>query len=371
MVNFGKFIQKESKLSFVISDVDLSVVNSLRRIILAEIPTVAFYFDPYDQERTDIVIHKNTGVLHNEYIGHRISLIPLYFDKSEIDSFDPKRYKFVLKKKNKTTETVLVTTKDFEIYENEKKMPDSFREHVFPASKITKDHILITKLRANMYDPSEGEELDLDFTASIGIAQDHARWCAVSQCSFFNEIDPTKEQAAFEELLASANTPEERKRLQSRFQTTDKYRHFKTDEFDEPNSFEFTIQTECGLSPQEIFIKAVEILIDKVKKFRDNIEQMKIIELPSCVQFEIKNENFTLLNLLQCLIYNRCFRSTNNPLSYIGYYQSHPLDKTMFLKMRFTFPETDPKDFLIQESTKIIEYITDLREQFDASSKST
>lgn len=364
MASFAKFKESGPKLSFVVSNVDLSVVNSLRRIILSEIPTAAFYFDAYEQERKDISIHKNTGALHNEFISHRVSLIPLYFDLSEIQSFDPKRYRFVLKKKNTSTDTLLVTTKDFEIYENDKKLPDSYREHVFPACKTTKDHILITKLRANMYDPAQGEEIDLECTASLGTGQEHARWCAVSQCSFFNEVDPAKEQKAFEELVAEAKTPEERKRLQARFETIDRYRHFKTDEYDEPNSFEFTIQTECRMSPREIFVAAVDILVDKVTKFRDGIEQVPVTELPSCVQFEIKNENFTLLNVLQSMTYNRCFRSQNNPISYIGYYQSHPLDKTMFLKVRFTNPDADPKDFLAEQCTAIVDNLVSLKDAF-------
>lgn len=364
MVVFTKFIEKGQKLSFVISDEDLSVINSLRRIILSEIPTVAFYFDAYDQERADIVIHKNTGVLHNEFISHRVSLIPLYFDLLEIQGFDPNRYKFVLKKKNTGTDTVLVTTKDFDIFENGKKLPDAFREHVFPMCKVTKDHILITKLRANMYDPAHGEEIDLECTASVGTGQEHARWCAVSQCSFFNSIDLAKEQKAFEELMSSAKTPEERKRLQSRFESIDKYRHFKTDEYDEPNSFDFSIQSECGMSPREIFGKAIDILTDKVKMFKENISQITMTELANCVQFEIKNENFTLLNVLQCLIYNRCFRSPNNPIAYIGYYQSHPLDKTMFLKIRFENPDIDPKEFLAQECGYIIDHLVNVKDTF-------
>ena len=364
MVVFSNFTEKGPKLSFVLSDVDISIVNSLRRIILSEILTVAFYFDAYDQERKDIIIHKNTGVLHNEFISHRLSLIPLYFNLSEIQSFDPKRYKFVLKKKNTTTDTILVTTKDFEIFENDKKLPDSFREHVFPACKITKDHLLITKLRANIYDPVHGEELDLECTASVGTGQEHARWCAVSQCCFFNSIDPVKEQKAFQEMIAGAKTPEERKRIQSSFETIHKYRHFKTDEYDEPNSFDFSIQTECGMTSREIFAKALDILTDKVKGFKDNIEKLPMTELPNCIQFEIKNENFTLLNVLQCMIYNRCFRSNNNPLSYIGYYQSHPLDNTMFLKIRFESPDADPKDFLSQECTQIIEHLVSIKDAF-------
>ena len=79
MVPFSDFIKNKQKLQFKISNIDTAYVNASRRIILSEIPIAAFYFDTYDTEHNDIVIIKNTGVLHNEFIAHRISLIPLHF----------------------------------------------------------------------------------------------------------------------------------------------------------------------------------------------------------------------------------------------------------------------------------------------------
>ena len=52
---------------------DKSIVNGIRRTLLTDIQSVAF--DP-----DNIKIEKNTGSLHNEFLKHRISLIPLYID---------------------------------------------------------------------------------------------------------------------------------------------------------------------------------------------------------------------------------------------------------------------------------------------------
>ena len=45
-----------------------TIVNGIRRTLLTDIDTVAF-------NPEDIIISKNTGSLHNEFIKHRISLI--------------------------------------------------------------------------------------------------------------------------------------------------------------------------------------------------------------------------------------------------------------------------------------------------------
>ena len=54
-----------------------SIVNSLRRTLLSSIPSVGFRTE---MKKCDIKIVKNTSPLHNEYILHRIAMIPLYIN---------------------------------------------------------------------------------------------------------------------------------------------------------------------------------------------------------------------------------------------------------------------------------------------------
>ena len=57
---------------------DKSIVNSLRRTLLSEIPCIAFRTE--EGGKKDIVMEVNNTSLHNEFLLHRLSMIPLYLD---------------------------------------------------------------------------------------------------------------------------------------------------------------------------------------------------------------------------------------------------------------------------------------------------
>ncbi len=65
---------KDDYMTFILSKTDTSVANALRRIMISEVPTMAI----------DLVeIENNTSVLNDEFIAHRLGLIPLKSSKVE------------------------------------------------------------------------------------------------------------------------------------------------------------------------------------------------------------------------------------------------------------------------------------------------
>jgi len=373
------------KVRFTIKGVDLAYVNSVRRIILAEIPSVAFFFDPFNQQRSDINIKVNTGVLHNEFLGHRISLVPLCFDENEIHNYDPTKYKFILTKKNTTSSVINVTSKDFRIFdENDKDLGEQLREKLFPKNDITKDYILITKLKPNLYDVGNGEEIDVECRASVDVAKTHARFSCVSQCSYFNAIDEALAAKTLAEKIEECKkTQKNIDQAKARFETLEKYRCFKRNEFDEPNEFEFTIESECRLWPTYLFYKGWVVLQEKLNAFAKNLTDedndavvvKKVGTIDNFFQIEIKKEDHTLVNVVQSEIYNKQIRSKglDTVLEYIGYTQPHPLDQLIYIKLKFRaekIMEVDDVKKFVQECTKdIVKDVIRLKSEWVSFSK--
>lgn len=357
-----------------VSDIDLSVVNSLRRIILAEIPNVAVAFDPLSDNNPDIQITTNTGPLHNEFLGHRISLLPICLSEKEIDEFEPNKYRFVLQVKNTSNEIINVTTKDIQIFDDTgKKYSPAFHSRVFPSDPITKEHPLIVKLRPNMYEPSQGEELDITFYASKNIAQSHSRWSPVSCCSLWNKIDEKKAAQVLKEKLDNATDDITAAAIRRKFETLDKQRCYIVNQYDEPSHWHFMVESECALAPKSIFGKAIDILYDKVRTFGDRVNDKDPSVEITCIhdskemyQVIISQEDYTLLNVLQSLMYNMYIREKEKNLQYVGYHQTHPLDNKMLMKLKFhsATDEDQVAKFLMDASRDICNYIKDVKQEW-------
>ncbi|KAF2768160.1 insert subdomain of RNA polymerase alpha subunit [Teratosphaeria nubilosa] len=167
-------------INFVLNNTSLALANSVRRTMLAEIPTIAI----------DLVeIECNTSSLADEFLAHRLGLIPLstkevdkmfYTRDCDCDEFcDNCAVVLRLNVANRSSnEHVKVFAKDLFA---ETSMDDLPPRGLPVIMDPTGNGSLICKLR-------KGQELSLRCIAKKGIAKEHAKWAPTAAIGF--EYDP-------------------------------------------------------------------------------------------------------------------------------------------------------------------------------------
>ena len=164
------------QLKFELNNTELHIANALRRIIISEVPTMAI----------DIVqVHENTSALNDEFIAHRLGLVPLVSDNvhtfkdhqiCDCDEFCSNcsvQYR-LLKTCPKDEEMCEVTSNDIQLVgngDNRGVMPVRYVDN----QGKNEDPILIMKL-------SKNQKLDFSLIAKKGNAKTHAKWSPVATC---------------------------------------------------------------------------------------------------------------------------------------------------------------------------------------------
>jgi DNA-directed RNA polymerase subunit L len=125
-----------------------------------------------------------------------------------------------------------------------------------------------------------------------------------------------------------------------------KERAYIKNEYNEPIAIEFSFEIENGGAMKEIeaaryiFVKALDSIIGKLDKAIQHEEEYVVCkEIENGFEFTFENEDDTLGNLLQSLMFNRHVREgqmfQDTKISYVGYICPHPLDPTMLLRVMF------------------------------------
>lgn len=166
-----------TRVSFSLEGVDASVSNAIRRICVAEVPTLAI----------DLVeVIENSSVLCDEFISHRLGLIPLVstiakemsfpYDFSGTDYTGSTEVEFELHARGNSEHTCDVTSDDLVCYDK-RVYPVKHTNHDASNYDSAKAAILIVKLRKH-------QEVKLRCVARKGIGKDHAKWSPVSTAVF-------------------------------------------------------------------------------------------------------------------------------------------------------------------------------------------
>lgn len=279
----------EETCVFKMKNVDTSIANALRRVMIAEVPTLAIEL---------VEIENNSSMLPDEFICHRLGLIPISSHYAENmvyrrdcsceDMCPDCSVEFTLYVKcEEPNDYYIVTSKDLKCMEPQRFGP------VHTSGSGDPQGITIAKLR-------RGQELKLRAVAQKGTGKEHAKWSPVATVAMETIAEVHINQHRLSEL-----TPQQRKEFRDslpkevksldvpKFKISEDKLPFYDDckqkalELNVPDlvhtqqkqgikgghHFRFTVESTGVLKPHDIVLSAFGILMRKLARLSDVLNE--------------------------------------------------------------------------------------------------
>ena len=328
-------VEENEQLKFTLSGVNVSIANSLRRIVLSEIETVVF--KAYNEDVNTCKVEKNTSQFNNEIIKQRLGCIPIHIDDLNMPLDN---YIMELDEENDSDTIRIVTTKDFKIKNitTETYLSENDKQNIFPPSDQTGYYIDFLRLKPKLSDDIPGEAIKLSCKFSIGTSRENGMFNVVSCCSYGNTPDDVKQEIELNKLKKTwkdeGMKPDQIKFEAENWRLLDGKRITKTD------SFDFTIESIGVFTNQDIVHKGCDVLIKKLVEVDTMIDEdkLEIIEsnttMKNCYDVIIKNEDYTIGKAIEYVLYTK-FYEKDNLLSFCGFKKVHPHDDDSIIRVAY------------------------------------
>ncbi|CAG5131529.1 unnamed protein product [Candidula unifasciata] len=280
-------------MEFDMVGIDAAIANAVRRILLAEVPTMAI---------ESVHIWNNTSIIQDEVLAHRLGLIPIkadprlfeYKQKDSTDHSSEDTLQFKLKVKCTRNNIATDATDPDVLYKHHKVYTRDMEWLPLPGQDHLKskgirpvhEDILITSLR-------QGHELDLELFCVKGIGKDHAKFSPVATASYrllpeirllqeFHGEQAEKLQKCFSpgvvELVERPDGTKVAKVVNARLDTCSR-NVFRHEDLKEGVSlsrvrdhFIFSVESTGILPPDVLVSEAIKILMGKCQKFLQELE---------------------------------------------------------------------------------------------------
>ncbi len=255
----------------IIEGVNHAFLNALRRTLIADVPKLAI---------EEVTIYDNTSALFDEFVGHRLGLLPIPTDTAAFTFRD----ECTCEGEGCPNCTVLYTVSK----EGPGMVTSGDLTPVDPAFTIRDPDIPIVKL-------VEGQRVMLEAAAVLGRGSEHAKWQAVQGAGYreLPRVEVKASPALSQDAIDHINRviPEDVAVVENgKLKIKDEelaYRHLRNlkqvVDMDnvilsvDPNKFVFHFETDGGLHPKDALKSALSILMEKLKA-TEEASKLKIPE---------------------------------------------------------------------------------------------
>ncbi|KAG4306286.1 hypothetical protein PORY_000274 [Pneumocystis oryctolagi] len=289
-------------MEFDLIGIDSSIVNAFRRILMAEVPTMAIEY---------VFVNNNTSIIQDEILAQRLGLVPIkanpdlftWFIKPDANQEPkPTDYDTVVlslkvactrnpkASKNETDPEKLYINSN--VYSGDIQWQPAGRQiELFKDDPIraVNDKILIAKLRP-------GQEIDITMHCILGIGQDHAKFSPVSTSSYrllptihilepIYDDDAEKFALCFPKGVIDIVLDEKNRKMAKVANTrndTVSRECLRYDEFKDKvklgrvrDHFIFSIESTGIITSEELFLKSIYVLKEKLFSLFNEIHENK------------------------------------------------------------------------------------------------
>jgi len=344
-------LRLDQGFEFTLSNIHVSLANSIRLAIESDIPAVVFYTDNYVEYKTTsenketeehiknkCTIDINTTRLHNELIKQRLSSIPIH--TTDLDTL-PDKYIMELDVKNDTDNVIYVTTGDFKIKHKAtgEYMSQEQVHALFPKCVKTGYYIDIVALRPKISETLQGEHLKLKCEFSVYTRKTNGCFSMTSKCVNTYTCDPVKIAEAWEKkrtvLKDEGNSAEEINFEERNFYLLDAQRYTI------PNSFDFKIKSIGVYDEPDLIKMACTIingrfskLVEYIESGTDDIRILTETMMQNSYDIHIMNEDYMIGYVLQYIIYELFIR-IDKTMTYCGFMKIHPFNKDCVIRVAY------------------------------------
>lgn len=381
---------------------DKSIVNGIRRTLLTDIHSVAF--DP-----DNIIIEKNTGSLHNEFLKHRISLIPLYIDPETYNysllfelkvimnddttmnvyngdfNIYPLKNEYLEKVESGDTPTIeMLKNIDKNYYNLNNPLSNARKKEIFRPFRFgnVDNYMLITELK-DTGSEDDKQTIDLYAVPSIGTTRVHSRHNNLPTVVYTF----TKDKKAFDDHLKEmividkvkeSDKPQYTKSLILK----ESERYFLRDMNDSPYSYDFKIQSNHYFDSPTLYKKSLDILIGRLQHIGEQLEILTTTPETSIFsidkfkgdlsyQIVMLKEDDTTGNMIQSHMANK-FLDGENIVEVCGYKKPHPLTELIVFNVMIkpgNYTELQKHTYIIKTFMDVCKDLIDILDKLKTGYK--